>query len=130
MDDNLSDYKPRKFSLKETALLLGISERYLRTLESEHTMVARCNDMGKPVYTAADIIILHEMGVGRGLRPLNSSVLIMNRLGVTFGWEPPPDDPEALSQAAKNMTWEPKIVRMLQRIWDEERQRWAREWRG
>ncbi len=50
VDGNLSDYKPRKFSRKETALVLGISERYLSTLESEHTMVARRNDMGKPVY--------------------------------------------------------------------------------
>ena len=93
-------------------------------------MVARRNDRGKPVYTAVDIVILHDMGVGRGLRPLISSALIQNRLGASFGRELPPDDPEASSQAAQNMMWEPRIARMLQRIRDEERQRRAREWRG
>ena len=126
----MSDYKPRMFSVKEAALLLGISERYLGTLEIERGMVARRNDKGKPVYTAVDIVVLQGMGVGEGLRRLDSGTVIQNRLGVTFGWEPPSDDPEAPNQAAKNMAWEPEIVRMLQRIRDEERQRWAREWRG
>jgi hypothetical protein len=126
----LSDYEPRKFSLKETALLLGISEWYLGTLESEHGMVARRNDMGKPVYTAVDIVILQRMGVGKRLRRLYSSAVIANHLGVLFGWEPSPDDPHALTQAAKGMAWEAEIIRMLQRIRDEERRRRAREWRG
>ncbi len=36
----------------------------------------------------------------------------------------------ALTQAAKGMAWEAEIIRMLQRIRDEERRRRAREWRG
>jgi flagellar biosynthesis GTPase FlhF len=63
-----SEYRPHRFSVKDTALLLGISRSYLGT----HRL-ARRTERGKPFYTASDIAILRAMGVGkrpRRLRPM------------------------------------------------------------
>ncbi len=71
-----SEYRPHRFSVKDTALLLGISRSYLGTLEHEHSMTARRTERGKPFYTVSDIAILREMGVGKRpkrLRPMGQA---------------------------------------------------------
>jgi hypothetical protein len=70
-----SEYRPHRFSVKDTALLLGISRSYLGTLEWSLSLAGR-TERGKPFYTVSDIAVLREMGVGKRpkrLRPMGQA---------------------------------------------------------
>jgi len=124
-------HRLRRFSLKDTALLLGISESYLSTLEIEHGMVALRNERGEPVYTAADIAILRRMGVGKRQRRLYSSPAVIRGLGLHyFGRVPGGDPEEAAKQAMAAKAMEERELERLRIVREEAWRRKVREWSG
>ena len=108
------EYRPRLFSVAETALLLGISKSYLRTLEREHALYARRSERSTRFYTAGDIAILREMGVGQRPGHLGSEDEARRELGLQapFGRDPHED-----SLGVKEHAW------ALKRIEEQEMQR-------
>lgn len=123
-----SEYKPHRFSVKDTALLLGISRSYLGTLEHEHSMTARRTERGKPFYTASDIAILREMGVGKRLKRLRPTGEAMRRLGLySFGMELHESNPLAMLQAEAAKPMEERELERLRAIQEEARRQRARE---
>jgi hypothetical protein len=95
--------KRRDFSLPETALILGVSESYLKKLDSNwgevHLALMRRNLRGEPVYSVTDIEVMQKVGIGRRKRPLNRLHTVMGQMGVrSFGTIGPPPEEMAREQ--------------------------------
>ena len=86
--------KPERiFSQSEAAQILGVSESYMKRLDSdwgENLLVRmRRNSRGQPIYSATEIMVMKEMGIGRcrgTLRPLSEVMQEMNvpRFGADY----------------------------------------------
>jgi hypothetical protein len=127
------EYRPHRFSVKDTALLLGISRSYLGTLEHR---LARRTERGKPFYTASDIAILREMGVGKRpkrLRPMGEA-MFQARARTTKPMEERELErlraiqEEARRQRARERSEEAARQKALK--WREEAEQRTREWRA
>jgi hypothetical protein len=125
-----SGFRLREFSRKDTALLLGISESYLGTLEIERGMHALRNERGQPVYTAADIAILRSMGVGKGQGRLYSSSAVIRWLGLYYFGRVGGDPEEAKKQAIAAKGMQEREVERLRILRDEAWRRKVQGWRG
>ncbi len=129
-----SEYRPHRFSVKDTALLLGISRSYLGTLEHEHSMTARRTERGKPFYTASDIAILRKMGVGKRPRRLRPAGEVMHQSRTTKPMEERELErlraiqEEARRQRARERSEEAARQKALK--WREEAEQRTREWRA
>ena len=126
-----SGFRLREFGRKDAALLLGISESYLGTLEIERGMHALRNERGQPVYTAADIAILRSMGVGKGQGRLYPADAAIRWLGLYyFGRVGGHDPEEAKKQAIAAQGMQEMEVERLRILRDEAWRRKAQRWRG
>jgi hypothetical protein len=128
------EYRPRLFSVAETAQLLGISRSYLSTLEREHALYARRSERSTRFYTAGDIAILRKMGVGERPGHLRSVDAARRELGLhaPFGMDPPEgeDSQEAKEHAQALKIIEEQEMERLRTVREEARRRRSQSWRG
>lgn len=116
--------KERDFSLPEAARMLGVSESYMKRLDSDwgevHLARMRRNSRGEPVYSAPEIEVMRKVGIGRRKRPLNNLDVVMDQMGVrSFGKIGP--SPEELAREQELLRTAIPATEWLKRKRAEER---------